>query len=224
MRRILQIFGLILFSLINVKAKIPGNSNGSNRSVQASSSTNLFWNSTNFSAAYAIYNRGSVNSSHRASGASCRYAKASSALKVRLSSIKATNEGSCNRIDWKIESEAANASCTIERINGLRNYVVINTIYSKGTPYLYNFKDVTPENQISYYRLKMADAYGIASYSKVVNATTKATSNLTIAAYPSPVSEILTVNIKGTQGHNSQIVTTNIAGKFIRRLKFLDYP
>lgn len=207
----------------NLKLSYSGHRNGANGSVQGSGSANLFWTSTNFSSAYpyAIYNGGSVNNWSRGYGGSCRCIKESIPLKIKLSSFNAINEGSSNRIDWKSESEASNASYIVERSSNGRDYAAICTIYGKGVSALYNYRDETPENGINYYRLKMADADGDNLYSHVMSAVVNVKSSLAIEVYPNPVYEKLTINIKGTPGNGQRLTVTDVTGKFIRILQIV---
>lgn len=205
----------------NLRLPYSGYRNGANGIVQLSGSANLFWTSTNVSAAnpYAVYNGELVNYWSRGYAGSCRCIKESSPLKITLSGFKAVNEDSWNRIDWKIESEGGSAVYVIERSNDGRNYKVLSTVYSKGIPALYSYRDASPENGINYYRLKMTDVDGFASYTTVVNATVKIIGSLTIEAYPNPVNEKLTLNIKGTPGKGGQIVITDVTGRFICKVE-----
>ena len=63
--------------------------------------------------------------------------------------------------------------------------------------------------------MKLVDASGKGTYSKVVTATVKS-GNFTVEAYPNPVKDVLTVKVFGVQGKDATVSITDITGKVIR--------
>ena len=125
------------------------------------------------------------------------------------------NSGSRNRISWTTGEEEKGDYVILERSGDGANYSELATINAKGAPSTYSYWDETPLTGINHYRLKMMNAAGNASYSKVVTATVK-NGAFTVEAYPNPVSEMLTVKVYGTAASNPRVSISDATGKIVK--------
>jgi hypothetical protein len=136
-------------------------------------------------------------------------------LAIDIARISATNVGSRNRIDWTTATEAAGDRFELERSADGNEFRKLGDISAKGEASNYSYWDETPVTGVNYYRLKLADASGKYSYSKVVTATVKS-GTFTVEAYPNPVRELLTVKVYGQRSGDATISITDVTGKLIR--------
>src|SRR5690606_20583088 len=139
----------------------------------------------------------------------------SNPLAIDLKNISAVNMGSRNRVDWATGTEQSGDRFELERSADGTNFRKLADITAKGQPSGYSYWDETPVTGVNYYRLKLVDASGKGTYSKVVTATVKS-GNFTVEAYPNPVKDVLTVKVFGVQGKDATMSITDITGKVIR--------
>jgi hypothetical protein len=142
-------------------------------------------------------------------------------LVIKLSKISATNLGAKNRVDWSTESELKSDRFELERSADGRNFTYLAGIAAKGEASTYSYVDEKPVTGINYYRLKMIDAAGVATTSKVVTATVKQGA-FTVEAYPNPVSEKLTVQVYGGSDQNATVAITDVTGKVMKVLSVVN--
>ena len=136
-------------------------------------------------------------------------------LAVELNNIKATQKGATNLISWSTASEKDNASFIVERSANGQDFAAIGTVKGSGTSASeknYTFSDETPLST-SYYRVKSVDYTGGEATSKVVSVQRGKTTSLKV--YPSPVSEVLTVEMGSMD--NATFTVVDIAGRTMLR-------
>jgi hypothetical protein len=92
---------------------------------------------------------------------------------------------------------------------------------AKGSASTYNYWDESPVTGVNYYRLKLMDAAGKASYSETVTATMKA-GTFSVEAYPNPVSDMLTIKVHGATGDNAVVNITDITGKVVKTMSVVN--
>jgi hypothetical protein len=105
------------------------------------------------------------------SGANYQYTTAS-VLSVDIANLSVDTKTGANQITWSTSSEKDNLYFDIERSTNATNFTSIGQVASKGnsqTVRNYSFIDEKPAAGINYYRLKMVDVYGKATFSKVVS-------------------------------------------------------
>jgi hypothetical protein len=136
-------------------------------------------------------------------------------LAIKLGNISATNVGSRNRVDWNTESELIGDKFEVERSADGRNFTYMGTVNAKGTASAYSYWDEIPVTGVNHYRLKMYDAAGNYTYSKVVTANVK-TGAFTVEAYPNPVSDLLTVKVYGSSASNPTVSISDATGKVVK--------
>jgi hypothetical protein len=138
-------------------------------------------------------------------------------LAIRLESIEAKNIGAANQINWITASEDPGDHFELERSADGSHFNPIASIDSHQKPSKYVYLDNNPLAAINYYRLKMMDIKGRASYSKIVQANVNGERKITMEAYPNPVNKQLTLRVFGTQ--NGTVTLTDIAGRAISSTK-----
>ena len=111
-------------------------------------------------------------------------------LALSLTSFDVLNTGASNRLDWGAEQEAQLRDYTIERsADGTRFSAIATMAPEQGaTTNAYTYTDNNP-SATSYYRLRMTDMEGTATYSPVkkVSLAATATAAISVTCYPNPV-------------------------------------
>ncbi len=139
-------------------------------------------------------------------------------LSITLRDINAENVGNRNRINWFTEAEFKSDVFELERsLDGIE-FSKLATINAKGEASTYTYWDEAPVSGVNHYRLKMMDAIGKFYYSKTVSATLKGEGAFTVQAFPNPVSDQLTVVVRGTKADNALVRITDLTGKVIRTI------
>ena len=141
-----------------------------------------------------------------------------SPLAIKISGIQAINKDLANSINWTSETEDNGDVFEIERSSDGNVFMVINTIPAIGQPMSYSFIDNNPVMGVNYYRLKLKDASGKYTYSRIVTVIKRSSLGLTVSAYPNPTINTLTIMTNGSRGKNSTISITDIAGRNIQTL------
>jgi len=127
-------------------------------------------------------------------------------LPIELTAFNAICDGNTVKLNWQTASESNNNYFEIERSSDAVNFtsvLKVNSQNSNSTTTLnYNAIDNEPINGKSYYRLKQVDFDGKFSYSSIVvlNCTANISTPASVAIYPNPVTDNLSVNIKGLSG------------------------
>lgn len=142
-------------------------------------------------------------------------------LAIKLLNINATNVGNRNRINWSTEDEAKGDMFELERSVDGRNFTTIATIAAKGQPSNYTYMDEDPITGVNYYRLKMKDVAGNIEYSSTVQAMVKGGKFL-VQAYPNPVSDVLTVEVYGTDAATGTLTISDVTGKVVKVINMED--
>lgn len=144
--------------------------------------------------------------------------KSSTPLNIGLGDITATNVDKHNRIDWKTYEEAAGDKIILQRSSDGKSFTDLISIDAKGVPSSYTYWDEMPYSGMNYYRLKMSDANGIVTFSKIVSAFVNDKDAFAIEVFPNPASDNLTVNIYGNTNAPAQIIISDISGRIVTTL------
>jgi trimeric autotransporter adhesin len=139
-------------------------------------------------------------------------------LSIKLIEIAAKNTGSRNIVNWATSDEDNGDYFILERSADGKDFKPLATVSGKGSASEYTYNDIEPFVGINYYRLKLVDASGKASYSKVVSALVKAGA-FDVKAYPNPVTDKLHVKIQGELGANATLSLLDVQGKTISVIK-----
>lgn len=120
-------------------------------------------------------------------------------LAIVLSDITAIRQGSSNKINWKVASEALGDQYVLEKSADGKRFESLSTIAATGRSKGYDYLDTNPFEGNSYYRMKLINADGQVNYSKIVVVKSLADNVLNIS--PNPFVQTLTVNITATNNH-----------------------
>jgi hypothetical protein len=109
-------------------------------------------------------------------------------LSLALISFDALNTGSSNQLNWSMAQEAQLRNYTIERSGNGVDFAAIDSVAPQegdGT-HTYSYADNTPLST-SYYRLRMTDIDGAATYSSIKKISLAAGAAISVSCYPNPV-------------------------------------
>jgi hypothetical protein len=139
-------------------------------------------------------------------------------IPVELTSFVGKIEGAKNALNWQTASELNAQSFIVERsADGGKAFEAIGTIKAAGTtstPQEYVFLDENPL-PMSYYRLRQVDVNGKENLSKTINIQRKDKKFTLDKAFPSPVSNELTVQYSAEQNGNLTLKVVDIFGRLI---------
>jgi len=139
-------------------------------------------------------------------------------LPVKVKSLTARKISSGAELKWLTVSEVNSGHFKIERSSDGKNFQAIglvNAAETSSATLSYNFIDTAPQSGANYYRLQIVDKDGLLSYSAVTVLNYSSTdNNLSITAYPNPVTDVLTVNMGGSASiQNIQLSIFDLQGR-----------
>ena len=137
---------------------------------------------------------------------------------ITLGNISATNEGSRNRIDWNTLHEDTGDRFEVEKSKDGRSFSHLAKVQAKGLPGDYLVYDNTPEKGRTWYRLRLINADGKYSYSKVVSAFMVSNGGFVMEAYPNPVSNQLNITLYGAIDGRGSISVFDMMGKQVMQM------
>ena len=112
-------------------------------------------------------------------------------LPLTLISFDAVNTGSSNQLNWTMAQEAQLMSYTVERSGNGADFTAIDSIAPQGGDgtHNYSYTDNTPLST-SFYRLRMTDIDGVATYSGVKKISLAGAATISVSCYPNPVVDL----------------------------------
>jgi hypothetical protein len=116
-------------------------------------------------------------------------------------------------LNFTTTNELKVASFDVERSADGSSFTKIGTVTGEGATAEYTYIDAHPLPSVNYYRLKMIDQSGSYSYSKMV--TIRYDKNGSIAIFPNPAKEVLTVQLHLPAG----AISLQIIDRMGRRVK-----
>jgi Secretion system C-terminal sorting domain len=140
------------------------------------------------------------------------------AIPVELVSFTGKTQGSNNALNWNTATERNAQTFIVERsADGENNFKAIGSVKAVGTsstPQSYAFLDVNPL-PLSYYRLRQVDMDGKTELSKTVSVQRKDKRFALDNAFPSPVSNDLTVQYSAEKNGDISLKVMDIFGRII---------
>lgn len=121
-----------------------------------------------------------------------------SLLPVQLKSFKAAISGIQGLLKWSTVTETNNKGFSIERSLDNTNWKEIGFVKGAGNSSLqhdYTFSDITPANNLNYYRLKQIDLDGRITYSGVEKLNFENILTKGLQVYPNPASDYIILPI-----------------------------
>ena len=142
-----------------------------------------------------------------------------SLLPVRLQSFSGSLQNNMAQLRWVTENETATREFTLERGTDGRSFSAVTAMPASGNPgqLVYNYTDSAVASlsaPLLYYRLKMTDANGRASYSASVKLNT-AKRNNSISISPNPVTGNALVEINAAATGNTLWTLVDVTGKTV---------
>jgi len=140
-----------------------------------------------------------------------------SALPVTLISFIAKKNNNSVQLNWQTATEINTSFYAIERCNDGNNFTAIGQVNSDGSSSSiknYSYTDQQPLTGINYYRLKMVDADGKFTYSKIV-AIKMDSKNSSLQIFPNPAKNMLNVQISGAN-ENATLQIIDMTGRKIK--------
>ncbi|MBK7958100.1 MAG: T9SS type A sorting domain-containing protein [Bacteroidetes bacterium] len=140
-------------------------------------------------------------------------------LPVELLYFKAKALESGNFLYWATASEKNNSHFEIESSIDGEHFKYIGRIEGAGNSAelkTYDFTDLQPNSNRTYYRLKQVDFDGMFEYSKIQVVTRDGKISFDALVYPIPARDNITIDIISSDKGNANIIITDIAGKIIR--------
>ncbi len=142
-------------------------------------------------------------------------------LPVKLISFDGYHNNGANHLNWKTTNEINFDHFEIERsLDGL-NFTKLGSVNANttgGDIKNYSFTDglagITTATKV-YYRLKIADANGSYTYSRVVIISSEKNNGLLISLYPNPFNEILTATLQLKSQDQVKVILTDATGKIV---------
>ena len=140
---------------------------------------------------------------------------ATGVLPINLISFSANKINSTVQLNWQVVSEKNVSFYTVERSNDGITFESLNQLKAFGTNYAY--VDQQPLAGTDFYRLKMIDADGKFTYSKVV-AIKMDSRNVRLQIFPNPARNILNIQVNGFN-ENAVLQIIDITGRKVKEEK-----
>ena len=137
-------------------------------------------------------------------------------LAIDLGDIKAINVDNRNRVDWNTVSEKAGDYFQLERSADAVDFTELTTISANAQASSYTYWDEGPLDGVNYYRLRMYDASGKFTTSRIVSATARMSASFTVEVYPNPVANRINVERRGSSDANAIVQVTDVSGRVLR--------
>ncbi len=141
-----------------------------------------------------------------------------SVLPLHILSFEGEKKSGYARLQWKTVNEEAVKSFVVERGSDGNNYMAATEVSGKnGALNAYEYNDNLNGLSVSavYYRLKMVNADGNFSYSKVVRINLQKISTAVVAIAPNPVQGTVALRIESNSSGKASIQILDGAGKLL---------
>lgn len=139
-------------------------------------------------------------------------------IPVELTTFTGKTQGTANALNWQTASERNAQSFAVERsVDGENGFAEIGTIKAVGlssTPQYYAFLDENPTS-VSYYRLRQTDFDGKSEFSKTISVQRKDKRLTLDKAFPSPVTNELTVQYSAERNGFVSLKVVDVFGRLI---------
>ena len=120
-------------------------------------------------------------------------------LSTQLTEFKGRHIDAANQLSWKVENPQEVAHFTIEKsLDGI-NWTTLGQVEASASTQAYMYRDNSPLNAVSYYRIRITALNQELTYSKVISIATNLSTNLglTSAIYPNPSKDKFYFNYTG---------------------------
>lgn len=137
---------------------------------------------------------------------------------VDLVSTAVIQENNYVKISWETGMEMNNSLFTIERSTDVQNWEKIIELDGAGISsqnQSYSTIDKTPNNGISYYRIKSTDFDGNYEYSRVV-AIDVVLNSVQVQIFPQPAEDFVTLLVSGLEDENLELTILSLDGLMVK--------
>lgn len=140
------------------------------------------------------------------------------ALAIRLLSFDARKSGANNaEISWKVTSNSTPDYFEVLKSTNGRDFSIAATLSGVEGQENYNLTDNNLSSGTTYYRLRMIDKDGTASFSKVIAVMNGKTGVLITSMMPTLVTSRSRLNISSSEKGGIQLVVTDLHGRLIQQ-------
>jgi hypothetical protein len=145
-------------------------------------------------------------------------------LPAKLEGFQAQLQGDVAAIDWQTSEEQNMESYTVERASSDMKFMEIKTIPASGTTGLsqhYQVLDADLPQGLSYYRLRMNDQNGTASYSEIKELLYSTTGEhfIVYGMGPNPANEFTRMEVYSLLDQDATVRVIDVAGKVIHEVQ-----
>ena len=136
-----------------------------------------------------------------------------STLPVSLLNFSARKNNKSIELNWVTEVESNMSHYELQRSSDGRNFFTVQTIQSRNSvsKMNYSYSDMNPFNGIAYYRLKLAEVDGSASYSKIV--TVQFATGNSVTVYPTVWKRGTKLNISNPNNEKLNVDFFTVSGQ-----------
>lgn len=147
---------------------------------------------------------------------------ASNPLPITLISFNASKlSNTTSSINWELSACCSSAAkFEIQRAGTNKAFVSIATIGGSETNKLYDYTDNGLKNGINYYRLKMIDADGKISYSRIVAVMNGVNGLLLTSLMPTVVTNQSTLTVASSERQKLDLIVVDMQGKVLMRRNY----
>lgn len=140
-------------------------------------------------------------------------------LPVKIYYFNAGKGTNVNTLNWQAECSSTQATFEIERSADGRNFTSINTITASqarcAQPFSYD--DASPLAGTNFYRIKMIDIDGRATYTAIVKVGSQVKDMQLAGVLPNPVSNTAQLSITTSKKDKVELAIVNIEGKVVSK-------
>ena len=136
-------------------------------------------------------------------------------LPITLTTFNATETSLGNQLSWITENERAIDQFIVQFSTNGSQFQNIGSVISKGDNPLaqtYSFNDNRVLSVTAYYRLRIVDANGNSSYSRIIALRKAASADLTVQIYPNPVKINPVLSVQAGDSGPASIAVLNMHG------------
>ncbi len=146
--------------------------------------------------------------------------RAGTALPISLQYLKGQKTGTNNVLDWKVNCTSPSITMELERSSDSRTFKTITSIVATQArcSQPFDYTDASPLKGTNYYRLKMIDIDGKATYSPIVAIINSSTGAELVGIYPTVVQDEAFVSVAASRSTKMQLNITDMSGRIIKTI------
>jgi len=124
-------------------------------------------------------------------------------------------------VTWKLASPcSAQAKFEVQRAGSNRSFTTIGTVGGSGINLIYNYADNELKAAVNYYRLKMIDADGTVTYSRIVAIMNGTDGLLLTSLVPTVVTHTAMLTIASSSAQKVDLLITDMLGRLVKKQNY----